>query len=814
MQYLFNAGLAMIIYVVGQSFGQICVNNGLPEDISALSHFTTRGMYGKYYPDVIQNPPEFTPTKVSAIHFDRVDAMVNLLAGKNSVTQLERFHESVHSYDTSDRLFIRWEGRFIAPCSGMYTFAVVADDCVKLDVDGEILINDWTLHAARFTPGEPMFLEANEVHAVRIDFYENTGHMTCNMQWLRPGYDEFELIPSEYLVPATGAEVLVTKHNVIVINPDTGIQVFEVRLSEKPYEDVRVNVLNRAGQDLFGVDVCYLIFTPENWETPQKVHVSPILSTRSTRQIEDTMYIELLPDNEIYTPSSVLVTEPKAPSSTKLCIGFGDPHYTTFDGRKFDFYHQGMYTLVRDYPGFWGIQTYLQPCDNVGARVSCTFLGYIRYGDTDLQLSMNQEDLWDDYIKIGTLKGEGSGMIVKRESNSELTITLPNGIFVKCNIQFYKKQRTDGTHWRYLNFYVSAPSSQFQQVQGLCGNCDNDATNDPVEPAALHELWGIQEDQWIKNGSPLPSVTNPNPPTPSELSTGYTSEMEYKDFNFDPECNEVSQGSTAFEEMEPLEDITPRVLDNEYSADYTTNAVEDASESVIATCNEIVNQEVCPSADAESIAFHRQACILDTVNAQMDEATIEAAGPLKEMCKLSAVGDCTSCTALQACNNGECQTVQDQCGVGCGTHGNCVDGVCECEDTWIGEFCRTSIGGCLSSPCQNGGVCSQQGLQYTCSCPTDGLWTGVLCEIPTSDDSLADIPWSAQAEQLYRSGESICCARKKSGLFTPMGARLILKPLKETADEQSAAEGVPGDEVSVEETLDEIAADEVPADEV
>ena len=26
-------------------------------------------------------------------------------------------------------------------------------------------------------------------------------------------------------------------------------------------------------------------------------------------------------------------------------------------------------------------------------------------------------------------------------------------------------------------------------------------------------------------------------------------------------------------------------------------------------------------------------------------------------------------------------------GVDCGSHGDCVDGVCECDDGWQGEFC-------------------------------------------------------------------------------------------------------------------------------
>ncbi|KNC81947.1 hypothetical protein SARC_05760 [Sphaeroforma arctica JP610] len=104
---------------------------------------------------------------------------------------------------------------------------------------------------------------------MEVNFYEYTGGMVARMQWTPPGASGVSNIPAEYMVPSMTAEVLVTTHDTITVSGKPEIEFFEARLLEKPTEIVYVDIFNLAGGDIFDVDKCVLVLTPENWETPQ-----------------------------------------------------------------------------------------------------------------------------------------------------------------------------------------------------------------------------------------------------------------------------------------------------------------------------------------------------------------------------------------------------------------------------------------------------------------------------------------------------------------------------------------------------------------
>ena len=83
-----------------------------------------------------------------------------------------------------DGFNVRWTGRFNFN-GGNYTFTVVADDGVRLRVDGELLIDEWrSQQATEFRATRQ--LAAGE-HAVDVEYFEDTAEATIKVRWVRSG---------------------------------------------------------------------------------------------------------------------------------------------------------------------------------------------------------------------------------------------------------------------------------------------------------------------------------------------------------------------------------------------------------------------------------------------------------------------------------------------------------------------------------------------------------------------------------------------------------------------------------------------------
>ena len=84
----------------------------------------------------------------------------------------------------TDDFQVQWNGRFNFT-GGNYTFIVVADDGVRLRVDGQLLIDQWRAQGAtefratkNLTPG---------AHTVAVDYFEDKNAATIKVRWVKSG---------------------------------------------------------------------------------------------------------------------------------------------------------------------------------------------------------------------------------------------------------------------------------------------------------------------------------------------------------------------------------------------------------------------------------------------------------------------------------------------------------------------------------------------------------------------------------------------------------------------------------------------------
>jgi GH43 family beta-xylosidase len=93
----------------------------------------------------------------------------------------------------ADHFSVRWSGYLEVPADGTYAFAAVADDGVRLWIDGQPLIDDWVFHAATRSEGSAE-LRAGFV-PIRLDYFDAGLFAEVSLSWLPPGAASEEVIP-------------------------------------------------------------------------------------------------------------------------------------------------------------------------------------------------------------------------------------------------------------------------------------------------------------------------------------------------------------------------------------------------------------------------------------------------------------------------------------------------------------------------------------------------------------------------------------------------------------------------------------------
>ena len=87
----------------------------------------------------------------------------------------------------TDNFAARWTGYIKIPSTGSYRFRTVADNGVRLYVDGTNMIDNWTASAQRSIESTAQNYTEGQLVAVTMDYYSTTGTSTAQLQWSYSG---------------------------------------------------------------------------------------------------------------------------------------------------------------------------------------------------------------------------------------------------------------------------------------------------------------------------------------------------------------------------------------------------------------------------------------------------------------------------------------------------------------------------------------------------------------------------------------------------------------------------------------------------
>ncbi|MBC8104786.1 MAG: hypothetical protein H7Z41_19600 [Cytophagales bacterium] len=101
----------------------------------------------------------------------------------------------------TDNFSVRWAGKVEAPVTGAYTFSTSSDDGIRLWVDGQLVLDNWTDHPPTDNATAAVNLSAGQKVDIKLEFYENGGGAVARLFWSYPGQGT-QIVPTRCLYPA------------------------------------------------------------------------------------------------------------------------------------------------------------------------------------------------------------------------------------------------------------------------------------------------------------------------------------------------------------------------------------------------------------------------------------------------------------------------------------------------------------------------------------------------------------------------------------------------------------------------------------
>jgi PA14 domain len=99
----------------------------------------------------------------------------------------------------ADNFSVRWTGEVEAVYSETYTFYLVSDDGVRLWVNGQEIVQNWTEHGVTEDSGN-ITLMAGQKYDIKLEFFEKGGEAIARLQWSSPSQIR-EVVPASHLYP-------------------------------------------------------------------------------------------------------------------------------------------------------------------------------------------------------------------------------------------------------------------------------------------------------------------------------------------------------------------------------------------------------------------------------------------------------------------------------------------------------------------------------------------------------------------------------------------------------------------------------------
>jgi glucose/arabinose dehydrogenase len=142
-------------------------------------------------------------TGLSASYFNNVDFTGTTISRVDPAIDFSWGTGSPDPSIGADTFSARWAGQVEAQFTETYTFFTRSDDGVRVWVNDQLIINNWTNHSVIENSGS-IALAAGVRYAIRVEYYENAGGATLRLLWSSPSTPK-ATVPASRLYPGGAA---------------------------------------------------------------------------------------------------------------------------------------------------------------------------------------------------------------------------------------------------------------------------------------------------------------------------------------------------------------------------------------------------------------------------------------------------------------------------------------------------------------------------------------------------------------------------------------------------------------------------------
>ncbi|HET7260107.1 MAG TPA: glycoside hydrolase family 3 C-terminal domain-containing protein [Candidatus Acidoferrum sp.] len=183
------------------------VTEPVPESALCVDNSCTdRGLKGEYFPNMnLEGSPVMS----------RTDSAVNFAWGDTGISP-----QLLKNYS------IRWTGYLLPPESGDFLIGFTGQDGYRLWLDGNLLVEDWTLHHPASTLTRKIHLEKDHPYSLKIEYFQDVRSSESRLIWSLPDNEVRKAVEA-----ARGADLVIA-----VLGLSARIEGEEMRVNAEGFQ--------------------------------------------------------------------------------------------------------------------------------------------------------------------------------------------------------------------------------------------------------------------------------------------------------------------------------------------------------------------------------------------------------------------------------------------------------------------------------------------------------------------------------------------------------------------------------------------------